>query len=125
MKILVVDDDKAVCGLIAAFLSDDGCEVSCANSAEAGVELVKQELFDLIFLDYMMPGKDGEWFLRNAGVSRRTKIILITAHLTREVINLMFKLGISGYVTKPFGYDDIMRHLSFHLERKREDFSPA
>lgn len=125
MNILVVDDDRAVCSAVRDFLLNAGYEVSCVLDAESGVEIAKREFFDLVFLDYKMPDKDGEWFLRNAALPRRTKVILLTAHLDREIVNIMFKLGICGYVMKPFGRDDLLRHLSFHLEPRNNTAHPG
>jgi len=61
-----------------------------------------------------MPEHDGSWFMRNAEVPRDTKVLLVTAYANRDIINEMFRLGISGYVIKPFDGPELLRHLDFH-----------
>jgi two-component system response regulator CpxR len=123
MKLLIIDDDKEISLMVKDFLNGCDFEILCASDAETGIEILKNEVVDLIFLDFKMPDKDGEWFIRNASIPRRTKVILITAHLTCDMITLMFKLGIAGYIMKPFGKDELMCHLDFYLNKNSAETS--
>ena len=89
-------------------------EVDVAESPDDAIEQMKTTTYDMIFCDYKMPEKDGIWFMRNAEVPRQTKVMLMTAFVNRDVINEMFSLGIVGYLIKPFGEEEILRHISFH-----------
>jgi response regulator of citrate/malate metabolism len=60
-----------------------------------------------------MPVNDGAWFLQKFRVPRKTKVLLITAFVDREVIRKMFSLGASGYLIKPFEKEDLLRHMNF------------
>ncbi len=112
MRILVIDDDVGMLGALKELLCSYGHEVVCVNSAEKGIA-ADPNSFEFILLDYKMPGHDGSWFLRNAKVERKTRILLITAYVNKDVIKSMFDLGVSGYLIKPFDADDLMRHLEF------------
>ena len=112
MKVLVVDDDRGMLKALDGLLSGEGHEVQTAGSAEEGLELDPSS-FDFILLDYKMPGHDGAWFLENAKLSRKTRVLLITAYVNKDVIKRMFDLGVAGYLIKPFDGDDLVRHMEF------------
>jgi len=113
-RILVVDDDEALLGAVTRILIELGHEVLSASSAQRGLELVAEGMFDFIFLDYKMPEHDGAWFLRNAKVPRKTKVLLSTALAQKSVLQEMFKLGACGYLIKPYDERDIIKNLEFH-----------
>ena len=117
-KILVVDDDEALLGAVKRLLVELGHDVICASSARQGVELVASTMFDFIFVDYRMPEHDGAWFLRNAKVPRKTKVLLSTAFAHKSVLTEMFKLGACGYLIKPYDERDIIKNIEFHSSRR-------
>lgn len=120
MRILILDDEQKLLVSLKGVLSESDFEVDCADAAENAVELVKNNRYDFILVDYKMPGKDGVWFMRNADIPRETKVLLITAYVNRDVINEMFSLGASGYLIKPFDEEELMHHLSFHADEEPE-----
>jgi CheY-like chemotaxis protein len=113
MKILVLDDEKALLQSLRGILSSHGHAVTCADNAAEAVDLVKAAAFDVILVDYKMPGNDGIWFMQHAALPPTTRVILITAYVNRDVINRMFKLGAAAYLIKPFSEDELLRHLAF------------
>jgi DNA-binding response OmpR family regulator len=113
MKILVLDDDASLLEAIRGILEMHQHEVCCVDDAVRAVETVKNDAYDVVLLDYKMPDHDGIWFMQNAGLPRETKVLLMTAYVNRDVIDRMFKLGVSGYIIKPFDAEDLMRHLEF------------
>jgi len=112
MKILIVDDDEGMLNALRELLGAYGHDVVCVSSARDGLD-ADPNSFDLILLDYKMPVEDGAWFMKNAKVNRKTRVLLITAYVNKDVINKMFSLGVSGYLIKPFDADDLMRHIEF------------
>lgn len=113
MRVLVVDDEPVIVKTLArTFRGDD---VLGAASAEEALEKVRGTDYDLIFLDYRMPGNNGEWFLRHATLPPRTKVLLLTGFLDHAVVRTMFDLGICGYVAKPFRPADLRRQVALHF----------
>jgi CheY-like chemotaxis protein len=108
-RILVVDDDDTIRATIAEALELDGFTVDTAsNGAEAWV-LVSERPPSGILLDLMMPVMNGWQFLekcRAAGVCAGTPVVIMSAYhkLSSEVA----KLGVSGYVSKPFDLDVLL-----------------
>ena len=114
MKILLIDDDKLLLQSIQGILQMNGHEVDTAQSPDSAIEKMAENTYDFIFCDYKMPDRDGIWFMKNGNVPKQTKVLLMTAFVNREVINEMFSLGIVGYIIKPFGEKEILRHIDFH-----------
>ena len=117
MKILVLDDEQSILDTVKAMLEPYEHEIDCAIDAKTAVDLVKKNAYDFILFDYRMPEHDGLWFLEHAGIPRETKSLLMTAYGTRDLINRIFQLGAAGYLLKPFGETDLLRHLEFHSSR--------
>jgi DNA-binding response OmpR family regulator len=113
-RILLVDDDALLLKSIQGILQFNSFQVDIAQSPDEGMQKMAANQYDFIFCDYKMPDHDGIWFMRHADIPRGTKVLLMTAYVNRDVINEMFSLGIVGYIIKPFGEDEILRHISFH-----------
>ncbi len=115
MKILVLDDDAEMVAAISMVLRDRHLNVDESTSASEAIELMRKNEYDMILLDYFMPKYDGIWFMMNAPLTRSTKVLLITGHLERKMINTMFDLGACGYLIKPFDAEDLIRNINFFL----------
>ena len=105
-KVLLVDDEEDVLELVDATLGrDDRFQILLARDGDEALETAQREQPDLIFLDIMMPGKDGVQVcheLKNRSAGGNTKIIMLTA-LTQEVDQRRaFEAGADDYFTKPF-----------------------
>lgn len=102
-KIAVVDDEKALVGLVALHLQMAGFEVHTAYDGEAAIDLVRVAKPDLVILDVMLPYLDG-WevcrSLRRSGFNR--PIIMLTACVQEEGKRKALDAGANEYVTKPF-----------------------
>lgn len=114
MKILLIDDEVSVLDSLKNVLSELNHVCVCANNAVDAVAIIENGDFDFALVDYKMPGHDGIWFMKNASIPPKTKVLLMTANVNREIINEMFKLGARGYLIKPFTDGEIQQHLDFH-----------
>ncbi len=123
MKVLVLDDDEDLVAALSQILTARHLDVDCSASASQAVEMVKANHYDLVLLDYALPRHDGIWFMSNAQIPRHTKVLLITGHIERNVINTMFHLGACGYLVKPFDEEDLIRNLNFFLPGRLNDGS--
>jgi two-component system response regulator MprA len=109
IRILVVDDDDTIRATIAEALELDGFTVETAsNGAEAWV-LVSQRPPSGILLDLMMPVMNGWQSLekcRATGVCDGTPVVIMSAY--HKLASEVAKLGVSGYVSKPFDLDVLL-----------------
>lgn len=124
MRILIVDDNKALRDAIGGILKSLKFEVDTTDDAKAAVVLVKDGEYDFVLVDYKMPVNDGIWFMKNANLPKRTKALLMTAYVDRSVITEMFELGAVGYLVKPFDSEELLRHLGFHSGGQVSEVAP-
>ncbi len=120
MKILVLDDCDDFRTEIVAILSRNGHAADGAASAVEAVALVEGGDYDLVLADYNMPEHDGLWFMKNVNRPKSTKILLVTAHVDREIIDEMFNSGAAGYIIKPFDEADLLHRIRFHFNKEKE-----
>ncbi len=114
MKVLIVDDNADLALAVRSMLVGLGHSADTTRDAAAGVEMTATGTYDVVLVDYRMPEKDGVWFMENVVIPKSTKVLLMTAHVDKVVINRMFALGAVGYLIKPFDQDELARHLTFH-----------
>ena len=117
-RILVVEDEPGIAFGLESDLKLEGYEVALVDDGAVAARRAREETFDLILLDVMLPGKDGFEVcreLRTAGV--RTPIILLTA-LTHEAEKVMgLEVGADDYVTKPFSHRELRARIKAVLRR--------
>ncbi|NQT29636.1 MAG: response regulator [Candidatus Saganbacteria bacterium] len=102
-KILIVDDEKDILELFSRVL--ENYYVKTAENDKEAEELLSKEVFDLIFLDIIIPNVDPlEFFKLIKKISPKSKIIVITGFAVENVINQMMKLGAAGVMHKPFNH---------------------
>jgi DNA-binding NtrC family response regulator len=108
-NILIIDDDKGVRGVLEAFFSDEGFDVSAVPDGESGLRLLKQMEFDIIFLDLVMPGMGGLEVLKELSkLKNDIPCIMMTGFATtRSAVDAM-KLGAIDYITKPFNLEELL-----------------
>lgn len=119
-KILIVEDDQTISKLIAASLSISGYEsVPCFDGNEA-VHMVKNEEFDLILLDIMLPGMDGFEVMEKIRETA-TPVIFLTAmgDVSDRVKGL--KSGAEDYIVKPFEPLELLARIEIVLRRFNRD----
>lgn len=113
-KILIVDDEPHLRLLISRALQDledEGVELIVANDGEAGLELIQDEHPQLVFLDVMMPKKNGFevcQIVKNELDMKDVYIILLTAKGQEVDIQHGEEVGADLYLTKPFDPDDLL-----------------
>ena len=104
-KILVVEDEEINLIIVEHVLSSEGFIVDKAQNGEEAVALVKRGGYNLILMDIEMPIMDGleaTKRIRKMPNGRRTPIIALTAHSLPEKIKQFAKVGMNGFLVKPF-----------------------
>jgi two-component system phosphate regulon response regulator PhoB len=120
-NILVVDDEKDILELIEYNLSKNGYRVKTASSGEEALELVKENDFDLIILDLMLPGVDGFDICKIIKSDRQRAnipIVMVTAKSDEADKVAGLEIGADHYVTKPFSPRELMAIVKATLRRK-------
>jgi DNA-binding response OmpR family regulator len=124
-RILVVEDEPGIALGLEDDLRLEGWDVEIAADGAVGAKRAREEEFDLILLDVMLPTKDGFDVcreLRRAGL--RTPIIMLTAKAQEAEKILGLDLGADDYVTKPFSPKELRARIRAALRRKAEDEKP-
>lgn len=102
MKILVVDDEKLLVKGIKFNLENEGYTVDSCYDGEAAVEMARENGYDLIILDLMMPKKDGLSACQEIRMFSTVPIIMLTARSEDSDLLMGFESGADDYITKPF-----------------------
>lgn len=120
--ILVVDDIQTNIQVVGGVLSEAGYEVMPATSGPQALERIKNQLPDLILLDFMMPDVNGVEVCKQLKANPRTKkipVIFLTASSETQHLVEAFSAGAVDYVTKPFQAAELLARVKTHLELKK------
>jgi len=110
MKILVVDDEPTIVLMCRRVLEAQGHEVQGFTNAQAALAQLETDPADLLVVDYKMPDLNGLEFVQKAWALRPgLRVVMITAHGTREVINRATQTGVGSIVLKPFTPTELTR----------------
>ncbi len=117
-RVLVIDDDPKILTMIKMILSQEGFEVTTADSGfQAGI-LISHWLPDIILLDLLMPEIGGLEISRRLKADERTKdipIIAVTVLKDEKEIQEMFSAGIADCISKPFKSEELVKKVTAHL----------
>jgi CheY-like chemotaxis protein len=125
-KVLVVDDEPDIVGLLLETLAPEGYRLLSAHDGEAALRLARSERPSLILLDWRMPGRDGLEVCRALRDDpdpelRRVPVVLLTAQIGDENISAGFSAGVTDYLTKPFRPAHVRSRVRGWLLRARQD----
>lgn len=119
-KILIVDDDEGLIHFLHRFFVKQGYKVQSCSNGQSALELIAAEQFDLILLDYKMPGLNGLDTLREVRRTQvKTPVIIMTAYGTTDTAIEAMKLGAYDYLPKPFDRQELQRIAADALEVNR------
>ena len=117
MKILVVDDEKTLVKGIKFNLENEGYQVECAYDGAAAVELARNNKFDMLILDVMMPEVDGLEACMRIREFSNVPIIMLTAKSEDSDKLMGFECGADDYLTKPFNILELKARVRALLRR--------
>ncbi len=116
-KVLLIDDEARMLELLTLYLTPYGYECRKALGAKEGLEYIRQERFDIVLLDIMMPDKDGWQTAREIRESSDVPIIMVTAREQKTDVVKGLKLGADDYITKPFDEAELIARMEALLRR--------
>ena len=117
-KILIIDDEKLVRWSLQQKLGREGYEVESAPTGEEGLNLIREDGFDLVLLDLRLPGIDGVQVLQEIkNLERDIAVIMLTAETSIARAVECVRLGAYNYLCKPFEFDEVR----VAIEKAREE----
>lgn len=123
-RLLVVDDEEKIRVLVRKYAEYEGYEVEEAADGMSTIELCRQEKFDLIILDVMMPELDGFSACREIRKFSQVPVLMLSARGEEYDRIHGFELGVDDYVTKPFSPKELMLRVQAILKRSNSSIAP-
>jgi len=112
MRVLVVEDDERLAGLLKRGLMEESHVVDVAHDGQRGLDMAEDGIYDAVILDVMLPGMNGFQIaakMREDGIA--TPILMLTARETLPDRLEGFRAGADDYVTKPFAFEELSARL--------------
>ncbi|MBC3760933.1 response regulator transcription factor [Quadrisphaera oryzae] len=127
-QVVVVEDEPAIAGAVAARLRADGHDVTLAGDGPSGVALCRSVRPDLVVLDLMLPGFDGYEVCRRIQSGPdplHAAVLMLTARDDEADLVLGLRLGADDYLTKPFSPRELSARAAALLRRAARTTAPA
>lgn len=125
MRVLVIEDDAALNGILAKRLAEEGHSVDCCFDGRDGLDYAEAADYDCIVLDWMLPKMDGLTLLRRLrGGGNHANVLLLTAKDSIEDRVAGLDAGADDYLVKPFAFDEFCARVRALLRRNAEGKSP-
>jgi len=120
-KILIVEDERSILMPLEDNLKLEGYEVASAKDGQEGLSMAKEQKFDLIILDIMLPKMDGFEVCKRLRQDRNATPILMLTAKSQEIDKVLgLELGADDYVTKPFSSRELLARIKAILRRVQE-----
>ena len=120
MRILIVDDDEELAGLLSELLTREGFRVDMQHDGVKGLATALGGGYDLMVLDVMLPGMDGFGILRRVRRESRLPILMLTARGEDEDRIIGLELGADDYLPKPFNTREFVARVRAIMRRLEE-----
>lgn len=122
-RILVIDDEPTIRESVSYALEREGFEVRAVEDGEIGLRVAREEPFDAVVLDVMLPGLSGTEVCRRLRAESAVPILMLTAR-TAEIDRVVgLELGADDYVPKPFAMRELVARVRALLRRRELDRS--
>lgn len=121
-KVLVIEDEKDVQDLMLLHLKREGHEVLGVENGEEALQLLKKSQYDLVLLDWMLPGLSGLEICKR--MNRQIPILMVTARADSADIVLGLEMGADDYITKPFEISVFLARVRAILRRSKDVKDP-
>ncbi len=130
IRVLIVDDSRFMRRLVRSILRSVGVKyIIDTDRAEMAIGFVKAQDFDVVILDWVMPGIGGAGFCDAARHIARVKpmppIVVITAHATRKVVLEAIRAGVDQILVKPFSATSLRDRLITAIESQEQAETPS
>jgi len=122
MKILIVEDDVHILSFLTRGLTEDGHLVESSKEGKEGEYMASTNVYDIMILDWMLPGKSGIEILHSLrGEKVKTPVIMLTSKDEIQDKVSALKEGADDYLTKPFAYEELLARIEALYRRSAMD----
>ena len=121
-RILLIEDNNDIQEILYSLLSEDH-EVLQAFSGTEGLRLFQQESIDLVLLDIMLPGKNGDQVLEEIRLQSQVPVIMLTALGEKSLVSQYLLDGANDYIVKPFNLDEVAARVTVQLRGSQQSQS--
>lgn len=118
MKILIVDDEEMIRGVLREYVEFEGHEAFEAEDGMKAVKMCREQDFDLLLMDVMMPHLDGFSAVKEIKKTKDIPVIMLSARSEEYDKLFAFELGVDDYVTKPFSPKEVMARINAVTKRR-------
>ena len=124
MKVLIVEDERAIADVEKAYLEREGYDAVIVSDGLKALEIFRRDPFDLVLLDLMLPGMRGSEICREIRTASDVPIIMVTAMSGEDDVIAGLDAGADDYIVKPFSPRVMMARIRANL-RKGSDAAPG
>lgn len=120
MRILIVEDESSIANFVRDGLEEEGYAVDVSDNGKMGLQLALSyiEEYDVILLDWMLPGLSGIEICRNIRKENKTvPIIFLTAKDTVDDVVFGLETGADDYIRKPFSFEELLARIRVHMRK--------
>ena len=120
-KILIIDDDRELCALIKRSVQAENIEADFCNTGKEGLQKLREQEYQLVVLDVMMPGMDGFETLEEIRKENSLPILMFTSKNNSISKVRGLRAGADDYLTKPFGVMELISRVKALLRRSMQN----
>ena len=118
MKVLIVDDEEMIRNVLKEYVEFEGNEAFEAADGMEAVRMCRDNDYDIILMDVMMPRLDGFSAVKEIRKTKDTPVIMLSARGEEYVKLFGFEIGVDDYVTKPFSPKEVMARINAVTKRR-------
>jgi len=112
LKILLIDDDENICKILKEELEEENYTINYSLRGEEGLQQLKLKKYNLVILNYMMPGMKGDEVLEQIKrIYPSMPVIILTAYSDVDTARKFGRMGASDFVSKPYDFDDLLERV--------------
>ena len=117
-KILIIDDDRELCALIKRSVQAENIEADFCNTGKEGLQKLREQEYQLVVLDVMMPGEDGFAVCRRIRSLTEVPILFLSARTDEAAVLEGLGIGADDFLSKPFRVAELRARVAAHLRRQ-------
>ncbi|MCL4142347.1 UNVERIFIED_CONTAM: hypothetical protein GTU68_006313, partial [Idotea baltica] len=117
-RLLIVDDDKELSAMLVEYLSSEGFELEAVYDGLCAIESLKQQQYDALILDVMMPALDGFGVMRQLRHFSDIPVLMLTAKGDDVDRIIGLEMGADDYLPKPFNPRELLARIKAVLRRR-------